>query len=50
VGAVPAVVVLAANGLFGLADSLREPASAAPFADEGTDGGITSSFGVRGLV
>jgi MFS family permease len=45
---VPLVVV---NGLLGLADSLREPASMALFADEGTDeGGVASSFGMRSLV
>jgi MFS family permease len=39
------------NALLGLADSLREPASMALFADEGTDeGGIASSFGIRELV
>ncbi|MEF8856236.1 MAG: MFS transporter [Haloplanus sp.] len=51
-GAVPGVffVVLGLNGLLGVADSLREPASMALFADEGKDNGITSSFGIRGLV
>jgi len=43
-------VILALNALFGIADSFREPASMAVFADEGTDRGITSSFGIRGLV
>ena len=39
------------SGLLGVADSVREPASMALFADEGTDnGGIASSFGVRELV
>jgi MFS family permease len=39
------------NGLLGVADSLREPASMALFADEGSaNGGIASSFGVRELV
>ncbi|MEF8774362.1 MAG: MFS transporter [Halobacteriales archaeon] len=39
------------NAALGLADSLREPASMALFADEGADeGGIASSFGVRELV
>lgn len=52
VGELPAAffVVLALNGLLGVADSVREPASMALFADEGKDSGITSSFGVRGLV
>jgi MFS family permease len=39
------------NGLLGVADSIREPASMALFADEGSDnGGVASSFGVRDLV
>ncbi|WP_336035912.1 MFS transporter [Halobacterium yunchengense] len=43
--------LLVANGLLGVADSLREPASMALFADVGVDGeGIASSFGVRELV
>jgi MFS family permease len=43
--------LLALNGLLGVADSLREPASMALFADEGADGdGIASSFGIRSLV
>jgi MFS family permease len=43
--------LLALNGLLGVADSLREPASMALFADQGTkDGGVASSFGVRDLV
>jgi MFS family permease len=38
-------------GLLGVADSLREPASMALFADEGTeDGGVASSFGIRELL
>jgi MFS family permease len=51
-GAVPPVflVMLALNGLLGLADSFREPASMALFADEGKGSGITSSFGIRSLV
>ncbi|MCD2198984.1 MULTISPECIES: MFS transporter [unclassified Halobacterium] len=45
------VPLVAANGLLGIADSFREPASMALFADEGIDGeGIASSFGVRELV
>ncbi|UPV73897.1 MFS transporter [Halorussus limi] len=43
-------VVLLLNGLLGLADSLREPASMALFADEGDGEGIASSFGIRSLV
>ncbi|WP_458206851.1 MFS transporter [Haladaptatus sp. NG-SE-30] len=39
------------NALLGVADSFREPASMALFADEGADGaGVASSFGVRELV
>lgn len=51
-GTVPGVffVVLGLNGLLGAADSIREPASMALFADEGEGSGITSSFGIRGLV
>jgi MFS family permease len=44
---VPVVVL---NGLLGVTDSFREPASMALFADEGTGRGIASSFGVRSLV
>jgi MFS family permease len=47
-GAVVAVLIL--NGLLGVADAFREPASMALFADEGKGEGITSSFGVRSLV
>jgi MFS family permease len=52
VGAVPGVlfVLVALNGLLGLADSVREPASMALFADEGTGSGIASSFGIRSIV
>jgi MFS family permease len=51
-GVVPGAffVVLVLNGLLGAADSVREPASMALFADEGKGSGITSSFGIRGLV
>jgi MFS family permease len=43
--------LLVLNGLLGVADSFREPASMALFADEGTDdGGVASSFGIRELV
>ncbi|MFC6836889.1 MFS transporter [Halomarina ordinaria] len=43
--------LVALNALLGVADSLREPASMALFADEGTaDGSVASSFGVRELV
>jgi MFS family permease len=39
------------SGLLGVADSFREPASMALFADEGNgDGSIASSFGIRELV
>lgn len=43
-------VLVGLNGLLGAADSVREPASMALFADEGKGSGITSSFGIRGLV
>jgi MFS family permease len=43
--------LVALNALLGAADSLREPASMALFADEGTEsGGVASSFGIRSLV
>jgi len=43
--------LVALNGLLGVADAIREPASMALFADEGTSGGgVASSFGVRELV
>lgn len=44
------IVVLLLNGLLGVADAFREPASMALFADEGKGAGIASSFGVRSLV
>lgn len=47
-GAVVAAILL--NGLLGIADAFREPASMALFADEGKGKGITSSFGIRSLV
>ncbi|WP_435344706.1 MFS transporter [Haloarchaeobius sp. HRN-SO-5] len=44
-------VLVGLNLLLGVADSFREPASMALFADEGSDGaGVASSFGVRELV
>jgi MFS family permease len=44
-------VIVGINMLLGVADSFREPASMALFADEGSDGnGVASSFGVRELV
>ncbi|WP_152415799.1 MFS transporter [Halovivax asiaticus] len=48
----PAFVPLVClSALLGVADSFREPASMALFADEGTeDGGVASSFGIRELV
>lgn len=51
-GAVSAAYVptLLLNGLLGIADSFREPASMALFADEGAGEGITSSFGIRSIV
>ncbi|MFC6974914.1 MFS transporter [Halomicroarcula sp. GCM10025709] len=42
--------LIALNGLLGVADSIREPASMALFADEGSGEGVASSFGVRDLV
>lgn len=43
--------LVACNALLGFADSLREPASMALFADEGSEsGGVASSFGIRELV
>ena len=52
-GTLPAAYLplVALSGLLGVADSFREPASMALFADEGTDdGGVASSFGIRELV
>jgi MFS family permease len=52
-GQLPAAYLplVALSGLLGVADSFREPASMALFADEGTDdGGVASSFGIRELV
>jgi MFS family permease len=43
--------LVALNGLMGIADAFREPASMALFADEGADeGGVAASFGIRELV
>lgn len=45
------VPLLCCNAGMGIADSFREPASMALFADEGADGdGVASSFGIRELV
>jgi MFS family permease len=44
------LVVFVLNALLGVADSFREPASMATFADEGVGSGIASSFGVRNMV
>lgn len=45
------IPLVALNGLLGIADSFREPASMALFADEGADsGGVASSFGIRSIV
>ncbi|MFC7059297.1 MFS transporter [Halovenus salina] len=52
-GTLPAAYLplVALSGLLGVADSFREPASMALFADEGQDnGGVASSFGIRELV
>jgi len=42
--------LLVASGLLGVADSIREPASMALFADEGTGEGVAASFGIRDIV
>ncbi|MDZ7849578.1 MAG: MFS transporter [Halodesulfurarchaeum sp.] len=47
-GTVVAAIFL--NGLLGVADAFREPASMALFADVGKGQGIASSFGVRSLI
>jgi MFS family permease len=44
------LVVFLLNAMLGVADSFREPASMATFADEGVGSGIASSFGVRNIV
>ncbi len=45
------IPLLVVNGLLGVVDAFREPASMALFADEGADeGGIAASFGIRELV
>ena len=45
------IPLLVINGLLGVVDAFREPASMALFADEGADeGGIAASFGIRELV
>ncbi len=38
------------NAFLGLADSLREPASMALFAEEGQGSGIASAFSIRGIL
>lgn len=47
-GALPLIIIL--NALLGVADSFREPASMALYADEGEGSGITSSIGIRSIV
>jgi len=47
-GALPLIVGL--NALLGVADSVREPASMALYADEGAGEGIASSIGIRSIV
>lgn len=47
-GALPLIVGL--NALLGVADSVREPASMALYADEGEGAGITSSIGIRSIM
>jgi MFS family permease len=51
-GALPAAIfpLILLNALLGVADSIREPASMALFADEGVGSGIASSLGIRNLV
>ncbi|MFB6078871.1 MAG: MFS transporter [Halarchaeum sp.] len=47
------VPLLVLNGLLGVTEAFREPASMALFADEGSDdedSGVAASFGVRSLV
>jgi len=44
------LVVFLLNAMLGVADSFREPASMATFADEGVGSGIASSFGIRNIV
>lgn len=44
------LVVFLLNAMLGVADSFREPASMATFADEGVGSGVASSFGVRNIV
>lgn len=47
-GALPLIVLL--NAMLGVADSVREPASMALYADEGEGSGIASSIGIRSIV
>ena len=42
--------LLGVSALLGIADSIREPASMALFADEGTGEGVAASFGIRDIV
>lgn len=42
--------LMAINGFLGVADSLREPASMALFADEGRGSGIASSISLRSII
>lgn len=45
------LVVVLFNGLLGVADAFREPASMALFTDEGVaQGGVASSLGIRNIV
>jgi MFS family permease len=52
VGALPAALplILALNALLGVADSVREPASMALYADEGEGEGMASSIGIRSIM
>jgi hypothetical protein len=51
-GTLPAALplIVALNALLGVADSVREPASMALYADEGAGEGIASSIGIRSIV
>lgn len=45
------VIVIILNGLLGVTDAFREPASMALFTDEGVDqGGVASSLGIRNIL
>lgn len=52
VGSIPGALALLVllNALLGVADSFREPARMALYADEGVGSGIASSIGIRSIV